>query len=52
MKGSLLIMKAVKKNSLYVLQGNTVVVGADMAQETGNKSKLWHLRLAMWVKEN
>lgn len=44
-KGSLVIMKGFKKNSLYTLQGTTVIGRSSMAQTTTYASKLWHLRL-------
>ncbi|XP_073291104.1 uncharacterized mitochondrial protein AtMg00300-like [Primulina huaijiensis] len=44
-KGSLVIMKAVRQNSLYILLGNTVVGRASFIQSKLDTSKLWHLRL-------
>ncbi|KAK3031457.1 hypothetical protein RJ639_036517 [Escallonia herrerae] len=48
MKGSLIVMKGLKQNSLYLLQGNTVTGAApstssfDIDSDTTN---LWHMRL-------
>lgn len=38
LKGSLVIMKAVIKNSLYILQGNTVLRGSATAEKKTNKA--------------
>lgn len=44
-KGSLLVMKAERRNALYFLLGSTVVGGASLVQRAENKSHIWHLRL-------
>lgn len=44
-KGSLVVMKAIRKNSLYVLQGSTIIGGSANVQAPINKARLWHLRL-------
>lgn len=44
-RGSLVVMRAVRKNSLYTLLGNTVVGGSSNVENRCNNSKLWHLRL-------
>ncbi|XP_073153484.1 uncharacterized protein [Henckelia pumila] len=44
-KVSLVVMKAVKKNLLYVLQGDTIIGSTTSIQEQQDRTKLWHLRL-------
>lgn len=44
-KGSLVVMKALRINSLYLLIGNTIVGGTSVAQANFDKTKLWHMRL-------
>lgn len=43
--GSLVIMKAIRKQSLYILQGRTIVGGTAIVQNMLNKTNVWHLRL-------
>lgn len=38
-------MRAQKNNSLYVLEGDTIVGASAVAQTDADKTKLWHLRL-------
>ena len=40
-----MIMKCIKENSLYVLDGHTAVGEASVTDSGGNKSVLWHFRL-------
>ncbi|XP_073126397.1 uncharacterized protein [Henckelia pumila] len=44
-KGYLVVMKAVKRNLLYVLQGDTIIGSTTSIQEQQDRTKLWHLRL-------
>lgn len=54
-KGSIMIMKDSKKNSLYVLNGQTTIEEASIIDSDEDKSKLWHLRLGhmsqRWLKK-
>ncbi|KAK3017138.1 hypothetical protein RJ639_006140 [Escallonia herrerae] len=48
MKGVLIVMKGLKQNSLYLLQGSTVTGVAAIASSSdidSNTTKLWHMRL-------
>ncbi|KAK3010795.1 hypothetical protein RJ639_011899 [Escallonia herrerae] len=48
MKGALVIMKGLKQNSLYLLQGSTVTEAAAAASSSdidSDTTKLWHMRL-------
>ncbi|XP_073061923.1 uncharacterized mitochondrial protein AtMg00300-like [Primulina eburnea] len=38
-------MKAIKRNSLYILQGNTVVGSSSVVQRNEDVTELWHMRL-------
>ena len=44
-KGSMVIMKGIKQNGLYVMDGHTVVGEANVTNSRGNRSMLWHLRM-------
>ncbi|KAJ4724837.1 Retrovirus-related Pol polyprotein from transposon TNT 1-94 [Melia azedarach] len=45
-KGSLVIIKGIRKNGLYILQGNTVCGEAAISgEERKDKTLIWHLRL-------
>ena len=45
MKGSLLVMKGVKKNGIYSLLGNTVIGSSSLvAGSSMNNTMLWHRR--------
>ena len=44
-KGSIVIMKCIKQNDMYVLDGHTTVGEANVTDSRGNKSMLWHLRI-------
>ncbi|GAV56927.1 gag_pre-integrs domain-containing protein, partial [Cephalotus follicularis] len=43
--GALVIMKGKKIDGLYQLQGNTVLGTAVVASSSGDKTRLWHMRL-------
>ncbi|KAK2987349.1 hypothetical protein RJ640_023650 [Escallonia rubra] len=48
MKGSLVVMKGLKQNSIYLLQGSTVTGAAATTLSSdidSNTTKLWHMRL-------
>ncbi|KAK3026189.1 hypothetical protein RJ639_042141 [Escallonia herrerae] len=48
MKGALVVMKGLKQNSLYLLQGNTVTGVAVIASSSdidSDTTKLWHMRV-------
>ncbi|KAK2969926.1 hypothetical protein RJ640_000455 [Escallonia rubra] len=48
MKGSLVVMKGLKQNSLYLLQGSTVTGAAVVASSSdinSDTTKIWHMRL-------
>ncbi|KAK2999560.1 hypothetical protein RJ639_023203 [Escallonia herrerae] len=49
MKGSFIVMKGLKQNSLYLLQGSTVTgaaaVAASSSDVDSNTTKLWHMRV-------
>ncbi|KAK3011203.1 hypothetical protein RJ639_011565 [Escallonia herrerae] len=48
MKGTLIVMKGLKQNSLYLLQGSTVTGAAAAASSSdidSSTTKLWHIRL-------
>ncbi|KAK2970349.1 hypothetical protein RJ640_003619 [Escallonia rubra] len=48
MKGALIVMKGLKKNSLYLLQGSIVTGAAATASSSdidSDTTKLWHMRL-------
>lgn len=45
LRGSMVVMKAIKTNSLYVLHGETIVGRSEVALESQAKTKLWHLCL-------
>ncbi|KAK3038286.1 hypothetical protein RJ639_029874 [Escallonia herrerae] len=48
MKGALVVMKGLKQNSLYLLQGSTVIGAAAVASSSdidSDTTKLWHMRL-------
>ncbi|KAK2970510.1 hypothetical protein RJ640_001715 [Escallonia rubra] len=48
MKGALVVMKGLKQNSLYLLQGSTVTGAAAVASSSdidSDTTKLWHMRL-------
>ena len=44
-KGSMVIMKGLKQNGMYVMDGHTVVREASVTDSGGNRSILWHLRM-------
>ena len=44
-KGSMVIMKGIKQNGLYVMDGHTTVGEASVTDSRGNRSMLWHLRM-------
>ncbi|KAH9770104.1 hypothetical protein KPL71_012259 [Citrus sinensis] len=44
-KGSMVIMKGLKQNGLYVTDGHTAVREASVTDSGGNRSMLWHLRM-------
>ena len=44
-KGSMVIMKGIKQNGLYVMDGHNVVGEANVTNSRGNRSMLWHLRM-------
>ncbi|KAK2973991.1 hypothetical protein RJ640_022714 [Escallonia rubra] len=49
MKGALVVMKELKQNSLYFLQGSTITIAVAAAASSSNidsdATKLWHMRL-------
>ncbi|KAK2993764.1 hypothetical protein RJ640_025071 [Escallonia rubra] len=48
MKGALVVMKGLKQNSLYLLQGKTVIGIAAITSSSNidsDTTKLWHMRL-------
>lgn len=49
MKGALVVMKGVRKGSLYVLEGDTVVGTTasvqDSSESEANLTRLWHMRM-------
>ncbi|KAK3010914.1 hypothetical protein RJ639_011020 [Escallonia herrerae] len=48
MKGALVVMKGLKQNGLYLLQGSTVTGAAEIASSSdidSDTTKLWHMRL-------
>lgn len=45
LKGSLVVMKAMRKNSLYILLGNTILGGAASVEKHVDKTLIWHQRL-------
>ena len=44
-KGSIVIMKGIKENGMYVLNRHTAVGEASVTDSGRNKAMLWHLRL-------
>lgn len=44
-KGSLVVMKGIRMNSLYILQAKTVVGRSATVYEKQDNSSLWHMRL-------
>ncbi|KAH9672650.1 hypothetical protein KPL70_017818 [Citrus sinensis] len=44
-KGSMVIMKGIKQNGMYVMDGHTVVGEASVTDSKWNRSMLWHLRM-------
>lgn len=48
----LVVMKGFKKNTLYILQGTTVIDRSDIAHTTSDASKLWQLRLGHVVNKD
>ncbi|KAH9658397.1 hypothetical protein KPL70_023479 [Citrus sinensis] len=44
-KGSMVIMKGIKQNGLYVMDGHTAVGEASVTDSKLNRSMLWHLRM-------
>ncbi|KAH9687012.1 hypothetical protein KPL70_014605 [Citrus sinensis] len=50
MKGSKIVMKGFKRNGVYILDGEAVTGITDVIVRTGGEStRLWHLRLGVWV---
>ena len=46
LKGAKIVMKGIRKNGLYTLQGETVVGTSIVATKDGDEIvKLWHMRL-------
>ena len=50
-KGSLVLLKAIRSGSLYLLQGSTVTGSAAVASSNKDDTKLWHLRLGHMSKK-
>ena len=44
-KGSMVIMKGIKQNGMYVLDGHIALEEASLTDSGGNKSMMWHLRI-------
>ncbi|KAH9750945.1 Integrase catalytic domain-containing protein [Citrus sinensis] len=44
-KGSMVIMKGIKQNGMYVMDGHTIVGEASVTDSGGNISMMWHLRM-------
>ena len=44
-RGALVVMKGLRRNHLYYLQGKTVVGGIATVETTCDTTKLWHMRL-------
>ena len=44
-KGAIVLLKAIRCDSLYVLQGSTVTGSAAVASPNKDNTKLWHMRL-------